>query len=41
MYPGYLNLSKKEINFRIKKLFKILENCEICPKSRSEKRMIN
>lgn len=32
MYPGYLNLSKKELNFRIEKLFKILENCEICPR---------
>ena len=32
MYPSYLNLSKKEIDFRIEKLFKILENCEICPR---------
>jgi len=32
MYPSYLNLSKKELNQRIEKLFKILENCEICPR---------
>jgi len=32
MYPGYLNLSKKESNQRIEKLFKILENCEVCPR---------
>jgi putative pyruvate formate lyase activating enzyme len=32
MYPSYLNLSKKELNQRIKKLFKILENCQICPR---------
>ena len=32
MYPSYLNLSKKEINHRVKKLFKNLENCEICPR---------
>lgn len=32
MYPGYLNLSKKELKLRIEKLFKILENCEICPR---------
>jgi len=32
MYPVYLNLSKKELNRRISKLFKILENCEICPR---------
>lgn len=32
IYPSYLNLSKKEINQRIKKLFKNLENCEICPR---------
>ena len=31
-YPSYLNLSKKELNLRVKKLFKILENCEICPR---------
>jgi len=29
--PSYLNLSKK-LNLRIEKLFKILENCEICPR---------
>jgi len=33
MYPSYLNLSKKELDRRIKKLFKILENCEICPRN--------
>ena len=32
MYPSYLNLSKKELDLRIEKLFKILENCEICPR---------
>lgn len=32
MYPSYLNLSKKELDLRIKKLFKILEDCEICPR---------
>ena len=32
MYPSYLNLSKKEIDFRTEKLFKILENCQICPR---------
>jgi len=32
MYPNYLNLSKRELNQRIEKLFKILERCEICPK---------
>jgi putative pyruvate formate lyase activating enzyme len=32
MYPSYLNLSKNKLDQRIKKLFKILENCEICPK---------
>ena len=31
-YPSYLNLPKKELNSRVKKLFKILENCEICPR---------
>lgn len=33
MYPSYLNLSKKELNLRIERLFKILENCEICPRN--------
>jgi len=32
MYPSYLNLSKKDLNLRIGKLFKNLENCEICPR---------
>jgi len=32
MYPSYLNLSKKEIEKKIEKLFKILENCRICPR---------
>jgi putative pyruvate formate lyase activating enzyme len=32
MYPSYLNLSKKELKNRIEKLFKILKNCEICPR---------
>ena len=32
MSPCYLNLSEKELDFRIEKLFKILENCKICPR---------
>jgi len=32
MYPFYLNLSKKELKNRIEKLFRILKNCEICPR---------
>lgn len=32
MHSSYLNLSKKELGFRVEKLFKILENCEICPR---------
>jgi putative pyruvate formate lyase activating enzyme len=32
MYPSYLNLGKKELKRRIERLFKILENCEICPR---------
>jgi len=32
MYPSYLNLSKKELKNRIEKLFRILKNCEICPR---------
>ncbi len=32
MYPSYLNLSKGELNKKIEKLFKILENCQICPR---------
>ncbi|MBZ9572703.1 radical SAM protein [Patescibacteria group bacterium] len=32
MYPSYLNLSDKEFNRRIEKLFKVLENCQICPR---------
>jgi len=32
MYSGYLNLSRKELERRIKKLFEILEICEICPR---------
>lgn len=31
-YPSYLNLTKKELNQRVEKLFKILESCEICPR---------
>jgi putative pyruvate formate lyase activating enzyme len=36
---AYLNLSKKEINSRIEKLFKILENCEICPRKCHQNRL--
>jgi len=32
MYPSYLNFSKKELNKRVEKLFKILKKCEICPR---------
>ena len=32
MKPSYLKLSKKELDSRINNLFKILENCEICPR---------
>jgi len=32
MFPSYLNLSSKELNLRIEKLFKILKSCEICPR---------
>jgi len=32
MYPSYLNLSKNDLNQRIGKLFRILENCKICPR---------
>lgn len=32
MRPSYLKLPKKELEKRIKKLFEILENCEICPR---------
>jgi len=32
MYPSYLNILEKELERRIGKLFKILENCEVCPR---------
>lgn len=32
-YPSYLNLSQKEFNQRVRKLFKNLENCEVCPRN--------
>ena len=32
MYPSYLNFSKRELQKRIDKLFRILESCEICPR---------
>ncbi len=32
MHPSYLRLSKKDLIKRIKKLFRILKNCEICPR---------
>lgn len=32
VYPSYLNLSKKELNRRIEKLFQNLKNCQICPR---------
>ncbi len=39
MYPSYLNFSKKELKNRIERLFKILENCEICPRKCHVNRM--
>jgi len=41
MYPSYLNLSKKELNLRVEKLFKILENCEVCPRKCHVNRLKN
>ena len=41
MYPSYLNLSKRELTQRIEKLFKILENCEICPRKCHVNRLKN
>jgi len=38
---SYLNLSEKELNLRIEKLFKILENCEICPRKCHVNRLKN
>ena len=32
LYPSYLNLSDKEFQKRIERLFEILKNCEICPR---------
>lgn len=32
MYPSYLNLKKEDLERRIKKAFKILENCTLCPR---------
>ena len=32
IYPSYLKISKKDLEGRIEKLFRILENCEICPR---------
>jgi len=40
-YPSYLNLSKKELTARIEKLFKIMENCEICPRKCHVNRLKN
>ncbi len=39
MLPNYLILSKEEIDFRIKKLFKKLEKCEICPRKCRKNRL--
>lgn len=33
MYSAYLNLSKKELKQKIGEFFKILENCEVCPRN--------
>ncbi len=32
IYPSYLKISKRDLEGRIEKLFRILENCEICPR---------
>lgn len=41
MYPSYLSLSKRELNQRVEKLFKILENCQICPRKCHVNRLKN
>lgn len=41
MYPSYLNLSKKELETKTEKLFKKLENCEICPRKCRVNRLKN
>ena len=41
MHPSYLNLTKKELNQRIEKLFAILEKCEICPRKCRVNRLKN
>lgn len=41
MYPNYLNLSKKELDKKIEKLFKNLENCKICPRKCQVDRLKN
>ncbi len=41
MLPSYLNLSKEELTERIKKLFEILRNCEICPRKCGVNRLKN
>lgn len=32
MYPSYLNLSEKELNERIRRIFKFLNPCKLCPR---------
>ncbi|MEM5782443.1 MAG: radical SAM protein [Candidatus Aenigmatarchaeota archaeon] len=41
MYPSYLNLTKKEFENRVKRLFNILEKCKICPRNCSVNRLKN
>jgi putative pyruvate formate lyase activating enzyme len=41
MQPSYLNLSKKEFEKRVEKLFKILESCQICPRKCGVNRLKN
>jgi len=41
MLPSYLNLSKKELKDRIDRLFKILENCRLCPRKCNVNRLKN
>jgi len=32
LYPSFLNLSKKELDRRVQKTGKLLENCQVCPR---------
>lgn len=41
MYPSYLRLSKNELNFRVEKLFSLMEKCELCPRNCGVNRLQN